>query len=75
MTVDAAKCDGCRACVDACPFGVPDFDRGRRPAALRSLRGSAGRREETHMRGFLSYPGIEVGSSGLTSARAGGAAA
>jgi anaerobic dimethyl sulfoxide reductase subunit B len=26
VTVDAAKCDGCRLCLDACPFGVPQFD-------------------------------------------------
>lgn len=26
VRVDAAKCDGCRECVEACPFGVPDFD-------------------------------------------------
>jgi anaerobic dimethyl sulfoxide reductase subunit B (iron-sulfur subunit) len=26
VRVDGAKCDGCRACVDACPFGVPQFD-------------------------------------------------
>jgi anaerobic dimethyl sulfoxide reductase subunit B len=26
VTVDAAKCDGCRACAEACPFGAPDFD-------------------------------------------------
>ncbi len=28
VVVDAAACDGCRACADACPFGVPDFDAG-----------------------------------------------
>ncbi len=26
VVVDAALCDGCRGCVPACPFGVPDFD-------------------------------------------------
>jgi anaerobic dimethyl sulfoxide reductase subunit B len=28
VTVDAATCDGCRLCLDACPFGVPQFDAG-----------------------------------------------
>ncbi len=27
VRVDAAMCDGCRACLSACPFGVPQFDR------------------------------------------------
>jgi len=26
VVVDAAKCDGCRECLEACPFGVPAFD-------------------------------------------------
>jgi anaerobic dimethyl sulfoxide reductase subunit B (iron-sulfur subunit) len=26
VVVDAATCDGCRRCLDACPFGVPQFD-------------------------------------------------
>lgn len=26
VVVDAAKCDGCRECLEACPYGVPDFD-------------------------------------------------
>ena len=25
VAVDAARCDGCRRCLDACPFGVPQF--------------------------------------------------
>ena len=25
VRVDGAKCDGCRKCLDACPFGVPQF--------------------------------------------------
>jgi anaerobic dimethyl sulfoxide reductase subunit B (iron-sulfur subunit) len=28
VVVDAATCDGCRLCLDACPFGVPQFDAG-----------------------------------------------
>lgn len=31
VTVDAAKCDGCRACLDACPFAVPQFDQNGIP--------------------------------------------
>jgi anaerobic dimethyl sulfoxide reductase subunit B len=27
VRVDAAMCDGCRACLPACPFGVPQFGR------------------------------------------------
>jgi anaerobic dimethyl sulfoxide reductase subunit B (iron-sulfur subunit) len=27
VTVDAAKCDGCRECLDACPFDVTQFDQ------------------------------------------------
>jgi anaerobic dimethyl sulfoxide reductase subunit B (iron-sulfur subunit) len=27
VVVDGAKCDGCRECLDACPFGVPQFDQ------------------------------------------------
>lgn len=26
VVVGAALCDGCGACLPACPFGVPDFD-------------------------------------------------
>lgn len=26
VMVDGGKCDGCRKCLDACPFGVPQFD-------------------------------------------------
>lgn len=26
VVADAAKCDGCRACLDACPLEVPQFD-------------------------------------------------
>jgi len=26
VVVDPAKCNGCRECVEACPFGAPDFD-------------------------------------------------
>jgi anaerobic dimethyl sulfoxide reductase subunit B (iron-sulfur subunit) len=26
VIVDGSKCDGCRACLDACPFAVPQFD-------------------------------------------------
>jgi anaerobic dimethyl sulfoxide reductase subunit B len=26
VTVDPALCDGCGICLDACPFGVPQFD-------------------------------------------------
>jgi anaerobic dimethyl sulfoxide reductase subunit B (iron-sulfur subunit) len=25
VRVDAAKCDGCRECLKACPFDVPQF--------------------------------------------------
>jgi len=28
VLVDGAKCDGCRECADACPFGVAQFDEG-----------------------------------------------
>jgi anaerobic dimethyl sulfoxide reductase subunit B (iron-sulfur subunit) len=27
MTVDPARCDGCRECLAACPFGAPQFDQ------------------------------------------------
>jgi anaerobic dimethyl sulfoxide reductase subunit B (iron-sulfur subunit) len=27
VVVDGAKCDGCRKCLEACPFGVPQFDQ------------------------------------------------
>lgn len=27
VRVDAAKCNGCRDCLEACPFDVPDFDQ------------------------------------------------
>jgi anaerobic dimethyl sulfoxide reductase subunit B (iron-sulfur subunit) len=27
VVVDAAKCDGCRDCLKACPFEVPQFDQ------------------------------------------------
>jgi len=26
VRIDAANCDGCRDCLEACPFGVPAFD-------------------------------------------------
>jgi anaerobic dimethyl sulfoxide reductase subunit B (iron-sulfur subunit) len=26
VAVDAARCDGCRQCLEACPFDVPQFD-------------------------------------------------
>ncbi len=26
VTVDAGLCDGCGMCLEACPFGVPQFD-------------------------------------------------
>jgi anaerobic dimethyl sulfoxide reductase subunit B (iron-sulfur subunit) len=26
VRVDRARCDGCRQCLDACPFGIPEFD-------------------------------------------------
>jgi anaerobic dimethyl sulfoxide reductase subunit B (iron-sulfur subunit) len=26
VVVDSQKCDGCRTCLDACPFDVPEFD-------------------------------------------------
>jgi len=26
VLVDRDKCNGCRACLDACPFGIPQFD-------------------------------------------------
>lgn len=26
VRVDAERCDGCRECLSACPFGVPQFD-------------------------------------------------
>lgn len=26
VRVDGEKCDGCRKCLPACPFGVPQFD-------------------------------------------------
>jgi anaerobic dimethyl sulfoxide reductase subunit B (iron-sulfur subunit) len=26
VLVDTAKCNGCRACLEACPFGIPQFD-------------------------------------------------
>jgi anaerobic dimethyl sulfoxide reductase subunit B len=28
VVVEAATCDGCGTCFDACPFGVPQFDAG-----------------------------------------------
>ena len=27
VRVDAEKCDGCRECFSACPFGIPQFDQ------------------------------------------------
>jgi Fe-S-cluster-containing dehydrogenase component len=27
VVVDADKCDGCRECLEACPFDVPQFDQ------------------------------------------------
>jgi anaerobic dimethyl sulfoxide reductase subunit B (iron-sulfur subunit) len=26
VTVDQSKCNGCRACSEACPFQIPEFD-------------------------------------------------
>jgi len=26
VVVEATRCNGCRDCLSACPFGVPDFD-------------------------------------------------
>jgi anaerobic dimethyl sulfoxide reductase subunit B (iron-sulfur subunit) len=30
VVVDSGKCDGCRACLEACPFDVPQFDQDNR---------------------------------------------
>lgn len=27
VTVDTSKCNGCQVCLDACPFGIPQFDK------------------------------------------------
>ena len=27
VVVDREKCDGCRQCLEACPFGAPEFDQ------------------------------------------------
>jgi anaerobic dimethyl sulfoxide reductase subunit B (iron-sulfur subunit) len=27
VLVDSQKCNGCQACLEACPFGIPQFDR------------------------------------------------
>jgi anaerobic carbon-monoxide dehydrogenase iron sulfur subunit len=37
VTVDEARCVGCRMCVNACPFGCIHFDRTRRMAAKCNL--------------------------------------
>jgi anaerobic dimethyl sulfoxide reductase subunit B len=27
VVVDVSKCNGCHSCFDACPFGIPQFDK------------------------------------------------
>lgn len=76
---DPAKCIGCGLCQKACPWHVPQYFEdlsktpmgAKKPSAydeMRYVRGSAGRRAETGVRGELPRPSSGVPLRGRSQA-------
>ena len=60
VVVDRQKCDGCRACFEACPFGVPQFDEEGLMRKCDLCIDRLEKRTDPDLRRYLPYPSIAM---------------
>ena len=53
VLIDSEKCDGCRLCYDACPYGAPVFETDEMDVRAQKCDFCIDRRESTDSRRFV----------------------